>query len=366
MFQRAGFLALIALFALVVVAPADAGEATKGLTKGKVELKSAGPITFAPEGILLVGDPAAASVYAIATGDTSGDPEKVSINVEKIDAKVAAALGTKADDILINDMAANPASGNIYLSVSRGRGPDAAVVLLKVGTDGAISEVALNDVPQAKAELPNAPEPGGTGRRNRRSQSITDIEFADGRVIVAGLSNEEFASKLRSIEFPFKSADGGASVEVFHGAHGGYETRSPVRTFTTYNIKAEPHVLAAYTCTPLVKFPLEELKPGEKVRGTTLAELGNRNNPLDMFVYQKDGQDYLLMSNDRRGLMKISTDDIDRDDGITEKINGKAGQTYETIDELEGVVQLSRLNRGNAVVLIKGEGGVDLKTIALP
>ena len=29
--------------------------------------------------------------------------------------------------------------------------------------------------------------------------------FDDGRVYVAGLSNEEFASKLRSIAFPFQA-----------------------------------------------------------------------------------------------------------------------------------------------------------------
>ena len=30
------------------------------------------------------------------------------------------------------------------------------------------------------------------------------------------LSNEEFASKLRSVSFPFSSADSGASVEIYH------------------------------------------------------------------------------------------------------------------------------------------------------
>ena len=31
--------------------------------------------------------------------------------------------------------------------------------------------------------------------------------------------------------FPFKTADNGTSVEIYHGAHGQFETRSPVRTF---------------------------------------------------------------------------------------------------------------------------------------
>ena len=43
------------------------------------------------------------------------------------------------------------------------------------------------------------------------------------------------------------------------------------------------------------------------VIGTTIAELGNRNRPLDMIVYQKNGKEFLLMSNNSRGVMKIPT-----------------------------------------------------------
>ena len=89
------------------------------------------------------------------------------------------------------------------------------------------------------------------------------------------------------------------SIEIYHGSHGAYETRSPVRTFAFYEIDGAPHLLAAYTCTPLVKIPVDKLEPGEKVMGETVAELGNRNRPLDMVVYQKDGQDHVLMANNR-------------------------------------------------------------------
>ena len=47
------------------------------------------------------------------------------------------------------------------------------------------------------------------------------------------------ASKLRSIPYPFAKADEGTSVEIFHGAHGRFETQSPVRTFTSYEIGGE-------------------------------------------------------------------------------------------------------------------------------
>ena len=64
-----------------------------------------------------------------------------------------------------------------------------------------------------------------------------------------------------------------------------------------FNVGGEPQILAAYTCTPLVTFPVSSLKAGKKVRGKTVAELGNRNQPLDMIVYEKGGKQYLLLSN---------------------------------------------------------------------
>ena len=354
---------------LVVAGPAWSLDLTAGLKAGTVELQSAGPLAFGPDGVLFVGDTKAAAVVAIATDDTSGNPEAAKYNLKGLDRRIAAALGTTPRDVLIKDLAVNPLSGNVYLSVSRGKGPSAAAVLLRLSPEGELSEVNLKSAKSASAPLPNAPGPEARGRRNSslRSLSITDLAYADGRVLVAGLSNEKFASTLRSIPFPFQSVNDGTAVEIYHGAHGGFETHSPVQTFTTYEIGNKPHLLAAYTCTPLVKFSLNELKPGKKVRGTTIAELGNRNKPLDMFVYEKGGQDYVLLANTSRGVMKITTDGADKSEGITDKIRGTAGQTYDTIDELKGVTQLDRLNDGNAVMLLQqDDGSVDLQTIALP
>lgn len=316
-----------------------------------------------------MGDSRSAAVFAIQTNDISGEPQKVQYNVEGVNEQIAALLGASPQSILIEDLAVNPLSGNVYLSVSRGRGPDATPVIVRIDGAGKISELPLKDVVYAKAPLPNAPDANATDRRSQslRLQTITDLEYVDGRVYVAGLSNEEFASNLRSIPYPFGEADRGASVEIFHGAHGRFETQSPVRTFTQYTIAGEPHLLAAYTCTPLVKFPVSQLKPGEKLRGVTVAELGNRNRPLDMFVYQKDGQDYILMANSSRGVMKIPTAGIDQIEPIIQPVADKAGLKYETIDDLQGVVQLDRLNGERAVVLVQNENGrMDLRSIDLP
>ena len=346
---------------------AGAADLTASLKEGTPDLKQAGSLAFAPQGILLVGDTQSAAVFAIATGDAMGEPAKVKINVEGINEKIAQALGTTASEVMINDLAVNPQSGNVFLSVSRGRGPDAMPVIVKVDGAGKLSEVSLKNVKFAKAMLPNAPAPGGEGRANKRQDPITDLQYVAGRVFIAGLSNEDFASKLRSIPFPFAEADKGTSVEIYHGAHGRFETASPVRTFTAYKIGDETNLLAAYTCTPLVKFPVSQLKPGEKLKGTTIAELGNGNRPLDMIVYKKGGKDYILLANDKRGMMKITTENIDKIKGIEEKINDKAGLTYETLADLKGVMQLDRLNDENVVILTKNDAGaMNLQTIALP
>jgi hypothetical protein len=102
------------------------------------------------------------------------------------------------------------------------------------------------------------------------------------------------------------------------------------------------------------------------VVGTTIAELGNRNRPLDMIVYQKGGAEFLLMNNNSRGVMKMPTAGIDKYDAITKQTD-VTGVPYETIADLKGVEQLDKLDDGNAVILARGDGGsLDLRTIALP
>ncbi len=346
---------VIVLFAAIGIA-----QLTSSLKPGKADLKSAGPLAFAPEGILLVGDSMAAAVYAIDTQDRTPSTAST-VDVKDVGDKVAALLGTTADQIMINDLAVNPISHKIYLSISRGRGPTAAPVIVRMETTGKLEEVALENVRYSKALLPNAAE----GARER-PESITDLAFVDNQVIVAGLSSEEFSSNLRSIPFPFQTVSKGSNIEIWHGSHGRFETNSPVRTFVPYQYKQEQLILAAYTCTPLVKFPLKQLQPGSKVQGTTIAEMGAGNRPIDMIVYSKGGKDYLLMSNNSLGVTKMSTERLETYNAITTPISGKAGVPYETLD-LKGVEQLDKLDNNTAVVLQKSAtGSIGIRSIALP
>jgi hypothetical protein len=352
---------------LVALAAAGAGDPASTLKQGKAALESAGPLAFGPDGILFVGDTRGAALWALDTGDRT--PGKGKINVSGLQDKIAAMLGTSPDQVAINDVIVNPISRKAYISVARGRGPEAAPVILRVDAAGKLEELGLGSIRHARVDLANAPAPDAKdGRGNSlRVEAITDIHYVDGKVFVAGLSNEEFASKLRAVPFPFASADAGTSVEIYHGSHGQWETRSPVRTFVPYEIKKEAQLLAAYTCTPLVRFPVKDLKPGTKLVGTTIAELGNRNRPLDMIVYKKDGAEFILMSNSSRGVMKMSTKGIEGYEAITERVGGTKGLSYETLAEWKGVEQLDKLDDESALILTRAEGGaLELKSIALP
>jgi hypothetical protein len=357
----------VAAFALAATGlAADAGLKETG----KPDLKSAGPIAFGPPGVLFVADPQGGAIFAIGV-EAPAKADVKEVKVEGIDGKVAAALGAKAADISINDLAVQPGTGNVFLSVSRGKGPDAQAVLVQTGADGKISALNLEKASYSKLTLGNIPDAAQKDRRGNsaRNESITDMAFFEGKLFIAGISNEQFASKLRSVAWPFQSADAGTSVEVYHGAHGALETRSPVRTFVPFNVGGEPQLLAAYTCTPLVRFPISDLKEGSKpVRGTTVAELGNMNVPLDIVAYEKEGKNYLLIANNKRGVMKVKTENIEKQAGITEQVKngGKAGLTYDTIDELKGVEQLDKLGDKQAVLLVRTDSGLNLQTIALP
>lgn len=353
-----------AVLAIVLSAAFVQAADIAGLEKGSPELSSAGPLAFGPEGVLLIGDPKAAAIVAVATGDTKGNPDKVKLEINNLDVKVAKALGAKT--ATINDLAVNPMSGNVYLSLTADNEP----AIARINGDGSIERVSLKDVPSSRATLPDAPPDKAVGSRGRnyRLMSITDLTFMDGQILVSGMGGQTPASTVRMLAFPPTKADSGTNLEIYHAAHGRSETNARLTTFVPFMIGDEPHLLGAYVCTPLVKFPVKSLVSGSKTTGTTVAELGNRNQPLDMVSYTKDGKTFLLLSNSARGVMKISTDNLDRKEGLTEPVRGggKAGQSYETIKQLEGCVQMDKLNDTHAIVVLKTDDGLNLQTVALP
>jgi hypothetical protein len=327
---------------------------------GKAGLKSAGALAIGPDGVLFVGDTAGGAIFALDVNDRTANKATNKVEITGVNEKIAALVGTTADQIAINDVVVNPASKNIYASVSRGKGPDAVPVIVRIDPAGKITEVALDNIKHSSVSMPDKP----TADR-QRVDTITSIKYVDGKVLVAGLSNEEFSSSLRSIPYPFQEYAKAAGIEIYHGSHGRFETNAPVRTFVPYEINHEQSILAAYTCTPLVKIPVSDLKAGNKVKGTTIAELGNGNRPLDMIVYVKGDKHFILMANSSRGVMKLAADNLETYKPITAHTE-TAGVPYETIASLKGVEQLDKYDDSTALILVGAGASKDLRTIPLP
>lgn len=358
---------LTALLLTVSMMPSIAS-AISGLSPGSVELQSLGPITFSTSGVLIVGDPKNATVYAIDTEDRRVEGD-LNANLPKdLRASLANLLESQASQIEIGDLAVNPETGNVVLSVRSGK----QIALVRLTADGKMQRIDLSKVDHAKKPLPNAPADEVTGegrrRRNLRDQSITDLAFFDGKIIVSGLSAGSSPSSVIEFPFPFAENTLVTNVDIFHAAHGKIEDAA-IQTFIPLNIDGEPSLLAGFTCTPLVNFPIKRLDGSEKVRGTTIAELGNRNRPIDMIVYEQDGKQFLLLSNSVRGVMKLSTENMGNAPGLSERVSGggTAGQPFEKIESLADVTHMDKLDANRGIALIaKPDAEPQLKVFDLP
>ncbi|MCA9070195.1 MAG: hypothetical protein KDA84_14780, partial [Planctomycetaceae bacterium] len=251
---------------------------------GQPDIKSINAISFAPDGVLLVGDGRGSQIVAIETGDTekgTGLKQKI----EKIDTQLAGRLGTTAKGIEILDMAVNPVSGKAYFAVRKQ--DDKTHLILTVDSEGTIGELELDKV--TYAQLPLSAGKSGISL-------ITDVAWADDRVIAAGRSSETFASKIFSIYAPLKHEAKGDvySAETYHVSHRRWETKAPMSVVIPLKENDQTYVVGAFSCTPVVKYPLDALKPDAKVKGQSMIELGSGNRPLDMFIYQKGDKSYVL------------------------------------------------------------------------
>ena len=349
-------MAAVAAALLGTAALADGAE----LKKGTPDVKAISALAFGPDGVLFIADVQSASLSAVDTGDTKASG-KEDVKVEKIDTALADKLGTTPANIAITDVKVNPASGNVYLAVTR-KGTGGGSLIMKYSRDGKLAELALKDVPFSTIKI------AGLSEKNKQD-AITGMAYLEGKVIIAGMSNEEFSSTLRTIAYPFSDSDKPTSIEMYHAAHGRTETASPIRSFVPYKISGADYLVAAYQCTPLVKVPVADLKPGAKLKATTIGEMGNQNRPLDMIIYSKDKQDYVLMSNTKRGVMKIPTESFATAGSLTDPVKGggTAGVKFETIKELVGVMQLDKLDSERAIVLVQADDkSLCLKSIPLP
>lgn len=342
----------------LLVAATRSEKNTYGLKMGTPAIQSISAIAFGPDGILFVGDSKSGTVFAIDTKDKAQVEKATAVEIKNIDQKIAAALGTEAKNIRIQDIAVNPISKKIYCAVQTG---DGKPVLLSIEGDK-INAVDTKDVLFSQASIANVPGEEVKDRNGRpvRDQSISDLNYADGSVMLSGISNQEFASTFRKIPFPFTNKQEQSSLEIFHAAHGRYETNAPIRTFTVAELSGKKYLVASYTCTPLVLFPLDELQPGKHVKGRTVGEFGAGNSPVDMITLKKDGNSYLFMANTNRPVMRVSYKNIESYQGaLTEPIKesyATAGVNFISLPVVN-ILQMDKLDDSQVVVLQRRTNG---------
>ncbi len=302
---------------------ASAKPVPKKVLRSANVLQSAGALAFGPDNLLFVGDTKGASIHAfeLRPSDLTSQQHVVLGEartfqgrdlISSIDRQLAAILGTSPDQVQINDMKVHRPSGQIFLSVHRGRGPHAIPLIVKVNA-GKLEVLELGKLHHTVAPIHDIPE----GKRlefgqSERSLTITDITFYNGELIVTGLSNEEFSSVLRRISYPFDGRIYISSVEMWHAVHAEFETRAPIIQQLVRKLNGVPYLIAVYTCTPLVRFPLDDLKDGAHVLGETIGEIGFGNTPIDMvdYVDPTDKQEYIVITNADRSAVRIATSDI--------------------------------------------------------
>lgn len=309
---------------------------TGTLTSNAQQPKSLGALEFNEEGMLFAGDNTAGAIFAFDFTAESVAAEAFEINIYGIDDQVASILGTTNGNVRILDIAVHPKSREVYLSVSRGHGLDALPALLTVDASNQIVNWDLSKVEYTSQTLNRVPDNNknlalrGSGgapptkkeieksKVSLRTLTIVDMEYHNGELFVAGISNEDFNSVLRRLPYPFNGKESISNIEMFHIAHDRYETRAPIRSMVVKNIDGIDQLVAAYTCSPLVLIPLSDLKDGAKVKAKTIGDMGN-GQPIDMVSYNLMGQEMLFVTNNSRSPMVIPVQGLNGAKVVTEE-----------------------------------------------
>ena len=347
------------------------GPLFKNTTTGNPKLKSIEAISFGPKGLLLIGDGRGSQVVAVDTGDTTMKAW-TKTEVKKIKDELANRVGTTGKGIEILKMAINPASQKAYFAVRIM--PGKKDLILTMDASGKVNEFDLENVKHVKVALP----------ADTKVVKITDITWAGDRVLVAAQANETFGSKIFVISGPLDNETKCAcfSTETYHVAHGQWETKAPIRTVLPYEEKGKNYLVGAFTCTPVVKYALDDLQPGAKVKGMSIIELGSGNTPQDMFTYEKGGKKYILMNTKRffkpfgpspYWTVRIDYDLLRENAKVNEKAlrrlkgNEPATDRAQMMPDYHGIMTMARLDDERALgVRTDDKGGFDLVVLALP
>ena len=346
--QTAVFSLLLLLPVGCVDTPVHEEKASVTVINENMLVDGADVLAFGPDNVLFVADSKGGKLYAVPT-EAKELKDAIPYNMEGFDIEMAKKLSLDPRDIVINDMKIHPLSQEAYVSIKLGHKPEAKSVIAVV--DPVARDIQLLDIMKDgfKSVAINNPASSDLMFWKETSASvlnITDMDYYDGYVYMAGLTNSEFASTLRKIAYPFTDTQEIVnSIEIYHAVHTQNETRAPIRTMLFDDIDGKPTLLASYTCTPLVSIPADEIQNGADVKGKTIAELGYGNTPIDMLVVTTQGFDgstskSLIVTNKNRGGTMIPLNAV----VAGTKGEGMAGQRAMFATGLEGMQEIPTAN----------------------
>lgn len=309
-----------------------------------LDLKFAGALEFSDKGTLFVGDNYNGAIYSFDMTAATAPAKINAVSITDIDTKMADALGVGSSAIEINDMAAHPVSGEIFISVSRVGSYASRPAILKVTQDKQLELLDLSSYAFKKQALSHYPDQtttfrprglmGGAppsprdlakGDIKLSSLAIMDMVYHKDELFVSGVAYDDFLSTLRRINVPFDGTQSAANVEMYHIAHDGYETRAPVRAMAIHEIDGKDQLIAAYTCSPLVMVPLDSIVDGAKISANTLGDMGN-GQPIDMISYKLFGQDMLFVTSNSRSPQVIPLAGLNGAKVVTDKDFKRGGK----------------------------------------
>ncbi|MEO1027535.1 MAG: hypothetical protein AAFX02_00620 [Pseudomonadota bacterium] len=289
-------------------------------------------LEFGGPNVLFAADQANNRVVAFELGDLpdqTGNLESVPYNLTGLGRSLATHLGVSPFDIVYNDLAVHPVTKAAFLSLSIQGDAETESAVVMVAPDGNLTTLDLKNLAHSSIRLDNTADDGVSFWRDipATSLSVTDFEYDDGTLYIAGLSTGEFASTLRQVSYPFDGNTETTSIEMFHTAHNQNETRAPIRAMAMADIDGEKTLVAAYTCTPLVTIPEGALEDGAHVVGKTIAELGYGNRPLEVlsltaYNMERQPEEFVLVINREMSANLIRVEDMAGAPGLTTAFSG--------------------------------------------
>lgn len=340
--------------------------------QGNPKLKTIEAIRFGPSGLLIIGS--GSDVVAVETGE-SKETTWSKTELANIDETLAGKLGLKAKDIEITRISVNPVSKKLYTVVRSLKSNQ--YVILTVDGEGKVAEFSLEDVKYNRYPL---------AVKEKAITKITDVIWAGGRIVAATQATDTFASRVFTI-YPGKGSTS-FYTETFHTGHNAIETKAPIRCLMTYEENSKANIVGSFTCTPLVKYPLDDAQPDVKVKGTTVVELGQGNTPRSMFGYEKDGKKFILVNAGRNNkqpapkiglpnaywVAKVDHNLLKETVNVNENAPWRVGKGSASLadrvfvaKDYFGTLHMDQLDAARAIVLQDADQkGLSLKVLALP